>query len=284
MTPVRHATFGRTANGRKGRGTPGANPALPRAARIRRRVSAGTTPRPTCRGCRARRERYTGCPRKQSGNMRHGPEPRPGFILATIARITAGMATGPTKQLGTTFLARRAGASSLAAMVTPTRLAPAASRRTDLGSMTRSEMSLNGPRIAGTTATRARPQTVRLGRAVTVISASNAAVPGAILRTISARRSAAGNPTGTVMSMPAYGLSERSPNEVEIARARRCSEGVDVIINCYPAGRGGATGLASKGACVWSWLDHSAYVGICSAYETKSCRFLSWWPDTAESA
>ena len=33
---------------------------------------------------------------------------------------------------------------------------------------------------------------------------------------------------------------------------------------------------------MWSWLDHSAYVGICSAYETKSCRFLSWWPDTAE--
>jgi hypothetical protein len=209
--------------------------------------------------------------------------PRPGFISATIAKITAGMATGPTKQLGTTFLARSAGASSLAAMVTPTRLGPAASRPTDLGSMTRSEMSLNGPRIAGTAATRARPQTVRLGRAVTVISASNAAVPGAILRTISARRSAAGNPTGTVMSMPAYGLSERSPNEVEIARARRCSEGVDVI-NWYPAGRGGATGLASKGACVWSWLDHSAYVGICSAYETKSCRFPSWWPDTAESA
>jgi hypothetical protein len=43
--------------------------------------------------------------------------------------------------------------------------------------------------------------------------------------------------------MPAYGLSERSPNEVEIARARRCSEGVDVI-NWYPAGRGGATEFA----------------------------------------
>ena len=147
------------------------------------------------------------------------------FYFGDDSKDTAGMATGPTKQLGTTFLARRAGASSLAAMVTPTRLGPAASRPTDLGSMTRSEMSLNGPRIAGTTATRARPQTVRLGRAVTVISASNAAVPGAILRTISARRSAAGNPTGTVMSMPAYGLSERSPISGDCSRTSLLGRG-----------------------------------------------------------
>ena len=54
------------------------------------------------------------------------------------------------------------------------------------------------------------------------------------------------------MSMPAYGSSERSPNEVEIARARRCSEGVDVI-NWYPAGRGRNVRMTANRVALVDW-------------------------------
>src|SRR5438045_1309128 len=113
------------------------------------------------------------------------------------------MATERTRLRRRPFPARDYGSFSLAATVMPTRRPWGAFPPMHLACMICLATCWNGRRIATTTTTAARRSTARLGHLAIVVATSFAAVPGTLVRGVSAWPSAAG-------TLPTIGVTTKA--------------------------------------------------------------------------